>query len=267
MRSLSLVHSSHPFETSPIHSLEGSAVVRHASRLCGLSANEPSQTNWRTREVEAGAFLVGEGESSASLYFLQAGWACRFATTRGGKRQIAAIMLPGDACNLDALAFDRIGNGVQMLTSGRILAIPLPEAREMRACNPQMALAFSWLAFLEISIMAQWTMRRGLPARDRLLHFMCEASHRLDHGADAELRGNRSLEVPMTQEWLADVLGLTNVHVNRTVVQLRSEGVLASNTRRIVVPDVDVLRRSVAFDPAYLHPKEARATSFRSVFS
>jgi CRP-like cAMP-binding protein len=208
-------------------------------------------TNLTMRRVNGGDLLVREGDPSGFLYFLAGGWACRFTSTPDGKRQIPAILVGNDICNLDILAFDQIGYGVKMLTPGVVLSLPVSEARSLRAASQELAWAFAWLGFVDNAILTQramWLAR--LSARDRLVHLLCELSVRLGFEPD-DTTG--SFEVPMTQEMLGDVLGLTAVHVNRTVQQLRHEGLLVSGMHRTIVSDIAGLRRSILFDDSYLH--------------
>jgi CRP-like cAMP-binding protein len=235
------------------------AVLASLGSTAGRSNSLLSRVTLNKRHVNAGELLVREGEEATSIHVLDDGWGCRFTSTRDGKRQVPAILLPGDVCNLEVLAFDRPGYGVRMLTSGAVLTMPLHEARALCAANPDIAWTFFWLGFIEHSILTQWALWLArLSARDRLVHLLCELGVRLGRGTGA---GEASFELPMTQEWLADLLGLTAVHVNRTLQQLRREGLLASGMHRIIVSDMAALRRSVSFDPAYLHrdgPPERR---------
>ena len=87
-------------------------------------------------------------------------------------------------------------------------------------------------------------------ARSHLAHLLCELDVRLSGTARAEVA---AFDLPLTQEQLADVLGLTSVHVNRTIQQLRAEGLIVSTGRTIRIPDIARLRGVGEFDPSYLH--------------
>lgn len=218
-----------------------------SGRLRGLF----SHITPRLKEFDAGDILLPERHVCTALLFLEDGWACRFVTTRDGKRHSAAAIVPGDCVNLEAIVADEMDCGVQMLTPGKLHSIPLAAVRDAYGHVNEVAQLASSLAMMEKAILAQHTLRLGrMAARERLMHLLCELVYRTGHGGHG--RPGDPMEVPLTQEWLADLLGLTTVHVNRTLQQLRSEGLLESRSHRVVVPDVEALRLLCDFDPRYL---------------
>ena len=213
------------------------------------------------RAVKTGFELVREGEATDSLYFLEVGWACQYTTTRDGRRQISALLLPGDVCDLDTILFGQFVSGVQMLTAGTVMSVPHERVAPLVATFPGIARAFTWSAFVENAILSRNALRLGrLSARERLSHLLCELAVRLGFRDDG---GEISFDMPLTQEHLADALGLTPIHVNRTMQQLRTEGLLASTKRTIEICDVAALRRVGQFDPGYLHTPEPQVGAAR----
>ncbi|MFL0561690.1 Crp/Fnr family transcriptional regulator [Sphingomonas sp. 179-I 2A4 NHS] len=203
-----------------------------------------------SRSVSTGQDLMREGEAADRLHVIVDGWACRYLTTRDGARQISALLVPGDTVNLDVLAFGRSGYGVRALTAAKVLAIPRERALALAAQHAGIVRTFALLAFTENAIVSQWTLCIGrLSARQRLAHLLCELSVRLE-GSEGD---ESSFGLPVTQEQLADVLGLTSVHVNRTIQQLRTEGLIVTGNCTITIPNVSRLRAAGEFDPAYLH--------------
>lgn len=208
------------------------------------------------RTLAAGDQLIREESTPDNLYLLTAGWAYRHMTTRSGTRQIPALIIPGGICNLDNLLFERADFGVTALTAGTVLALPRERALELAAEYPGVGRAFTWLALAENAILSQWAVGLGRrSARERLAHLLCELNVRLGT-FDA---GKSCFELPMTQELIADTLGLTPVHVNRTLQQLRADGLIATANRRVTILDNDRLRRVADFDPAYLREIEKSA--------
>ena len=242
-----------------------SIAFTRSAALKFLSAEERralSRVSLLSRPVRASEELVREGELIGSIQFLIDGWACRFKLTRDGRRQISTLLAPGDVCNLDALLFDRLDYGVRMLTAGTILSIPRERVIALAAEYPGISRGFTWLGFVENAILAQWALCLGRQsARERVAHLICELAVRLGCSDDD---GEISFELPLTQEHLADALGLTPVHVNRTLGQLRAEGMLASSVRRFEVRDVAALRRIADFSPTYLHIDDAEIASASS---
>jgi len=210
------------------------------------------------RTLKVGGELVREGDQVDTLYFLEDGWACQYTTTRDGRRQISALLVPGDVCNLDALLFRRLDVGVRMLTTGTVLAVPRDRIATLAANWPGIAQCFTWLGFAENTILSRRTLCLGrLSARERLAHLLCELAVRLGYQS---VTGSITFAMPLTQEHIADTLGLTPVHVNRSFRQLRTEGLLTSTRGTIAICDVAALRRAGEFQPDYLHVQDLRDT-------
>ncbi|MDV5825740.1 Crp/Fnr family transcriptional regulator [Sphingobium naphthae] len=202
------------------------------------------------RVIRAGTDLAREGERADSLFIVADGWACRYSTTSDGRRQLPALLLPGDVGNLDSLLFDRLDYGVRTLTEATIVTLPRDRALALAAQHPGIARMFTWLALVENAILGKWALSLGRrSAKERLAHLLCELSVRLGNDDEAE----SSFDLPLTQEHIADALGLTPVHVNRTMQQLRTEGLIVSGNRKMTLPDVVSLRKLGGFDPGYLH--------------
>ncbi len=210
-----------------------------------------------SRTLDAGATLAREGEPTDSLYVMTTGWACRYKTTRKGARQMPALLVPGDVCNLDSLMFGAVNYGVCTLTLATVLTLPRERAVALSTRYPGIARTFTWLALVENAILSQWALCLGRQsARGRLAHLLCELSVRLGCAeGEAECR----FDLPLTQEQIADVVGLTPVHVNRTLKQLRTEGLATTDRRMVTIHDIAELRRVAEFDRAYLHDDREEA--------
>lgn len=202
------------------------------------------------RSVGAGTDLVQEGQRTDNVFIVVDGWACRYMTTSAGGRQFPGLVLPGDIGNLDSLMFDRLDYGVRTLSDATVVALPRDRALALAALHPGIAGTFTWLALIENVMLSRSALSLGRrDARQRLAHLFSEVSARL-----AVQDGNQSgFEFPLTQEQIADAVGLTGVHVNRTMQQLRAEGVIVTRGRTMLIPDVARLRRIAGFDPRYLH--------------
>ena len=227
-----------------------------------LSTQEKSaleQAAGPAKPVGPGVDLISEGESADSLFFVVAGWACRYTTTRTGARQLPALLIPGDIGNLDSLLLDPLDYGVRTLTDTMIVAIARDRALALCAQHAGIARSFTWLALIENVTLSKWALSLGrLSARERLGHLLCELSVRLG----VEEGDESSFFFPLTQEQLGDVLGLTSVHVNRTMQQLREDGLISAKQRTMVLRDLPRLRELSGFDPRYLHidaPSAAQA--------
>ena len=183
--------------------------------------------------VQAGDTLVRSGEAATHLVVLADGWAMRTLNGPGG-RQVTAILLPGDVCNLDALTPRPPVERVEMLTAGSILTLPVATARSLARERPAIAEAFLALALAERAAVADLAHTLGRrDARERLARVLCGLAERLE--AD-------EFAWPLTQVQLAQVLGITNVYVNRVSKAFRAEGLIALD-RRAIRLDRPVLQR------------------------
>lgn len=244
---------------SRIHHTTHSLRATRLARL-GFTSDEERRVIERVpvgvRSLAAGDELIREGTSPDSLYFLSAGWAYRYMTTRCGGRQIPALFVPGSICNVDNLLFERADFGVRALTSATVLALPRERALALAAEHPGIGRAFTWLALSENAILSQWALGLGRrTAQGRLAHLLCEMSVRLGAGDGDDSR----FALPLTQELIADVLGLTPVHINRTMQQLRADGLIATAGRTVTILDMARLRSVAEFDPSYLYQIEKSA--------
>lgn len=209
-----------------------------------------------TRTFEAGEELVRQGSSPKYLYALSEGWAYRSITTRNGARQIPTVIIAGAICNLDNFLFERADFAVHALTKVTVLMLPRELALLLAEQYPGVGRAFTWLALTENAILSQWAVGLGQrSAQGRLAHLLLELSTRLEISAGRE----ESFDLPLTQELLGDVLGLTSVHVNRTMRQLRDAGLIATSGPGLTILDHVGLQAVAEFDPSYLRQIEASA--------
>lgn len=220
--------------------------------------------NAELRSVEANTIFMPEGPRGGAIHVLLDGWAARFKILENGSRQIPALLLPGDVCDIDALHLDRLDWGTVALTRGTVAAISRDKLTALIDRQGGVRAAIGRMAAVDHAVATQWTVCLGRrSARERLAHLLCELFARL-HAVRAA--GNSGFTLPLTQEEIADVLGLTAVHVNRTLQTMRSQGLIQLRDHRLYVPDLDALRRLAGFDGLYLHlpdediaPKRDRA--------
>ena len=199
--------------------------------------------------LRAGVDRVSEGEPTNHIHFLVRGWAARYKTVPSGARQITGLILPGDLCNLDSFMLDEINFGVRTLTAASVVTLPRDRVRVLGAERPGITRAFTWFAIVENAVLSEWALSIGRQtARERLARLLCEISKRLE----SERENKASFELPITQEQIGDMLGLTPVHVNRTLKQLRMEKLIAAESRRVTAADMAALRRVGGFNAMQL---------------
>jgi CRP-like cAMP-binding protein len=209
------------------------------------------------RAVPRGMNLVREGERIDRVHLVVSGWAARYKLLPNGARQITALMLPGDLCDLRCTALARMDDGIVALTPIRVAYI-LPDAiAGLERTRPAVAHALAWYGLVEQATMRAWIVNMGRRhALERVAHLFCELSTRL--AVVSDLPGQPP-HFPLTQEEIADALGLTAVHVNRVLNELRRRGLITSRRGGLTVLDLPMLKQMAGFNDHYLHPVMAMA--------
>jgi CRP-like cAMP-binding protein len=205
----------------------------------------------RTGSAPRGQDLVREGDRPEHSTLLLEGFAARYKILSNGKRQITAIHVPGDFVDLHSAVLKTMDHSIAALTPCRLAFAPHERIREVSATYPHL-IRLLWLnTVLDSAIHRQWLVTMGRqPARAAAAHLFLELFERLRLVGETD--GN-SYRFPVTQVELGDVLGLSAVHVNRTIQELRSEGLITWRNDVLAIENMDGLRAAGEFDPAYLN--------------
>lgn len=209
------------------------------------------------RRLEPHADVVREGEPPTHCGVIVSGFAYRYKSTGDGARQIVALHIPGEALDFQSLFLETADHSVQMLTRGEVAFVPRDAMQAIVRSRPEIGNAILVTILVEASIFREWVLNVGRrDARARLAHLLCEFALRLEaQGLECEY----GYELPMTQEQLADALGLTSVHVNRTLKQLAADGLIVRDKRHVGIPDWERMRGVADFDALYLHLEGRKA--------
>ena len=200
-------------------------------------------------QVHAGRDFVKLGEMVEHSCLIVGGYVGRFDQNYDGMRQITALHIPGDVADLHSVVQPEATSALQALSTATILRIPHSALRGVAAAYPAVAEAFWRDCAVDGSILAQWVVNVGRrKARTRIAHVLCEMATRLEV---TSARGEKMFPFPVTQTQLADVTGMTAVHVNRTLQALRAEGLIElKNHARIF--DWNALVKTGDFNADYL---------------
>lgn len=208
---------------------------------------------FQLKSLEAGSYLVREGDRPLTCAVLLAGFAYRQKETSGGLRQIVSLHIPGEALDLQQLSLAVADHSVQMLTRGEVAIIEQAHLRRLMRANAEVANAVFTAVLIEGSIFREWVLNVGRrDARTRMAHLLCEFALRMEKAGLAGGDGE-GFELPITQEQLADAVGLTPVHVNRTLKALEATGLITRNKRNIAFPSWQRMRDVGDFNQRYLH--------------
>ena len=206
------------------------------------------------RRLDAGGIIIREGERSDICPILMSGFAYRHKMTGDGGRQIVALKLPGDPLDFPSLYLAHADHTVQALNPVELAIIPNREIERLIMARPSLSRAIVVDILIEASIGREWLLNIGRRnALARLAHLICEIHYRLAISATSLVES----DLPVTQEQLADLLGLTPVHINRTLKELERAGAVARSGRRIRIGNLDRLRNLADFSDLYLHSQDA----------
>lgn len=203
------------------------------------------------RDHLPGQVLLHEGDKVRFCSFVATGFVTRYKLVGDGGRQIVAIHLSGDFVDLQHILLERADHFVQALTPASVVQFPAEALLALAFRHPAIGHALWLESLIEAAIFREWVANVGRrDARARTAHLLCELATRREA---AGLGSVGTFELPMTQEQLGDALGLTSVHINRTLRTLGAEGLIRRSKRAVTVADWPGLQRVGDFNPNYLH--------------
>ncbi len=207
-----------------------------------------------TKDLPAHTAIVREGERPAQCCLLVEGFICRSKTTDAGKRQILSIHIPGDIPDLQSLHLRVMDHDMTTLSHSSVGFIAHDALRALARGRPLVGEALWRETLIDAAVFREWIVNVGRrSAVVRLAHLLAETGTRLQ--AIGLASGDR-FELPMTQLDIADALGLTPVHVNRVVQELRRSRLLELRKHSVFLPDLPRLKEVGDFDDLYLHQSE-----------
>jgi CRP-like cAMP-binding protein len=204
-----------------------------------------------TRRLGPREDVVRDGDRPRHVNVVLEGWACRYKQLEDGRRQVISIFLPGDLCDPHVFVLRKMDHSLGTLTSVVLAEISEAAIREISVQFPRVAEALWWEMLVTSAIQREWTVSLGQRlATERLGHLFCELFLRL---RAVGMTSDTSCEFPITQADLGDAMGLSTVHINRTLKELRAEGLIRLRGRQLTIPDFPALQAASLFDPSYLH--------------
>lgn len=223
-------------------------------RGASLSANERLRFEGAIEEVrtlEARQIIIRAGTTLRESTLLVDGFLSRYIDDRNGLRQLVAIHVPGDFVDLHAFPLQTLDHDVATMTAATVAIIRHEQLDAIIEEQPQLARKLWFSTLIDAAIHRAWLFRLGrLDAMGRVAHFLCETNARL---FSAGLSDGRRFALPLTQSDIAEICGLTNVHVNRVMRQLREDNVCVFRSSLVEILDVDRLVARGQFHPDYLY--------------
>ena len=203
------------------------------------------------RTLDARKIVIRSRTQLHESTLLVDGFMSRYIDDRNGLRQLVAIHVPGDFVDLHAYPLQTLDHDVATMTAATIAIVRHEELDTMIAEQPQMARKLWFSTLIDAAIHRAWLFRLGrLDAMGRIAHFLCETNARLFSVGQSD---GRRFALPLTQTDIAEICGLTNVHVNRVMRQLRETKVCVFRSSLVEILNIEQLAKLGQFDPDYLY--------------
>jgi len=219
--------------------------VLDAADVAAIDASAARTTTFNTRQI-----FIRQHTPLSQCTLLLEGFVERFKDTPDGRRQILAIHVPGDFVDLHSYPLKRLEHSVAALTDIKVAIFPHAGIRELTARSATITELLWKSTMIDAAINREWIVSIGARgAAVRLAHLFCEMFVRLER---AGMASGTKFDLPLTQVDLADATGLTAVHANRMLRQLREDGLVTFRQGVVDIVDWDRLRAFAEFDPTYL---------------
>lgn len=238
------------FSRGPEHSLtlHLSAFVRLASADREILTQALQR---RVRILEPRQDIIREGERPRFVNVILEGWAQRYKQLADGRRQILSFFIAGDLCDANIFILKQMDHSLSTVTRVKLAEISQSEFEEIMERSPRIAQALWWNELVTVAIQREWTTNIGQrTAYERIAHLFCEMFVRLRTTGRTD---DDECEFPLTQSEIAEATGLTQVHVNRTIQEMRRDQLIELRNKRLKVFDLDRLMAVALFNPNYLH--------------
>ncbi len=233
---------------------EHNRLIRKLESIARLSDEEKHAVlglSLTVKTVPADTDMVSEGARPSECCLMVEGFACRYKLTPEGRRQIMSFHIPGDIPDLQSLHLTVMDHSLGTLTPSKVAFIPHQSMRDLTHRCPRIADIFWRDTLIDGAVFREWIVGIGRrSAYTRIAHLLCEILVRFK---SIGLADGYSYELPITQAEVGDALGLSTVHVNRVLQELRRDGLIVLRGRLLSTPDWEGLKQAGEFDPTYLH--------------
>jgi CRP-like cAMP-binding protein len=200
---------------------------------------------------EARGDIAREGENPTVIRLLISGWACRYKDLPDGRRQIVGFFLPGDFCDLNVYILSELDHSIGALTAVRYYELQPQDFQDVIDERPHLVRALLWHEMAASGIQREWLLSIGQRSPlERLAHLFVELYYRLKA---VGLATGTGYDLPITQNHLAEANGLSLVHLNRTIQEMRRENLIELSERQLKIVDLDRLKQVALFNSNYLH--------------
>lgn len=207
--------------------------------------------SYPTKTFARGSNIIAQGGKVDHIYLVLTGLAARAKTLRSGERQFMALLVPGDLCDVEVFVLESMDHDIMALADTTCVLIPAQVMEGLLTESGRITKAMWWSTMTDSAILREWIVDHGSrDSLERIAHLMCEMLIR--YRVIGETTDN-SFPFLITQDELADATGMTAVHVNRMLQQLRTQGLIELGGRMLTVLDPEALQGVAKYDSSYLH--------------
>ena len=246
--------------------IDDGVLIRRFSNFCALGPEDEQRLravageNVRTKAARRD--LIRDGERPQVVYLVLSGWAFRHKVLEDGRRQILQFLLPGDLCDVHNAVLRQMDHSIGALTELSYVEISHQRVEDLERASSDLRHALWWHSATAIAVQREWTVNIGQRnALERLSHLFCELFLRLQA---VGLTNGQSCDMSVTQTDLGEAVGLTSVHVNRTLKELRKRGLITLSNKRLTILDFAALRKAASFSDDYLHLRNQKQSGLSS---
>ena len=229
-------------------------LIRRLERSGSLSDEEKrvlDQAISRVKNFGPDEDIVRQGDRPSDSSLILEGFACRQKILVDGQRQITALHIPGDFADLHSYLLKKMDDGVVTLTPCKVAHVPHEALRRIVRGYPHLTELLWFTTLVDAAIHREWMTGMGRrSSQGQMAHLLCELTLRL---RTVGLVTDDSYQLPVTQQELGDALGLSIVHVNRTLQDLRGQGLISWKGKTVEITDWEGLQQLAEFNPTYLH--------------
>ena len=198
-----------------------------------------------------GKHILTEGQKVDTIHLVLSGVAARSKTLASGARQFMSLMIPGDLFDVEVFVLDAMDHDIIALSKTDCAVIPAAVVEGLLTESTQLTRALWWSTMTDSAVLREWVVNHGSRgSRERIAHLMCEMLIRY---RIIGLATDDSLPFPLTQDDLADCTGMTPVHVNRMLRELRADGLIELRGKVLMILEPQHLLQIANYNSAYLH--------------
>ena len=207
--------------------------------------------SYPTRTFARGETIIQTGDKVRNIHLVLTGLATRAKTLASGDVQMMAFLIPGDLCDVEVFILEAMDHDITAISDTTCVLIPADEMERLLTESGRITKALWWSTMVDSAILREWIVDHGVrDSVERIAHLICELLIRYRVVGETT---DDAFPFPLTQEELAQATGMTPVHVNRMLQQLRAEGLIELRNKVLTVLEPKRLMEVGQYEPGYLH--------------